>query len=134
MAVLFFFLAINEYEQKRRPWVIGGLIELAMTNHPPAGLNIIFSMFAICLRTGKIREKAAGFAKLAISFAVIVGLLALYNFVRFGNPLESGYSYQINAAGISYAAWNVPGHARTVVEFVEYSEPHMDFSLWTARR
>src|SRR4030095_5072056 len=29
---------------------------------------------------------------------------------RFGDPLESGYSYQLNGFGVPYAVWEVPGN------------------------
>ena len=110
LAVIFLFLAINEYQGKCRPWLIGGWTGLAMANRAPAGLNILFFTLSILFGFGTIREKATGVAKLLLVFGVVVGLLALYNFSRFGDPLESGYSYQVNGMGIPYADWNVPGN------------------------
>jgi hypothetical protein len=109
LAVLFLFWAINEYEDKYRPWLIGGLIGLAMGSRAPAGLNILFFILAIFL-VGTIRTRVIGLIKLLLPFGAIAGLLALYNFTRFGNPLESGYSYQLNGFGMPYAVWNVPGN------------------------
>ena len=110
LAVMFLFLAINEYEGKYRPWLIGGLIGLAMASRAPAGLNILFFILAIFLSVGTIRMRVTGLMKLLLPFAAVAGLLALYNFTRFGNPLESGYSYQLNGFGMPYAVWNVPGN------------------------
>ncbi|MGZ8443955.1 MAG: hypothetical protein ACXWX7_17915 [Candidatus Binatia bacterium] len=110
LAVLFLFLAINEYERKRRFWTIGGLIGLAMANRPPASLNILFFVLVIWLSSDTVRIKTSQFTKLIVSFLTFAGLLALYNFARFGTPLESGYSYQINADGLPYEVWNVPGN------------------------
>jgi len=110
VAVMLLFLAINEYEGKSRPWLIGGLIGLAMASRAPAGLNILFFGLAIILGVGAIQERMTGLAKLLLPFSTVVGLLALYNFARFGNPLESGYSYQLNGFGTPYANWNVPGN------------------------
>ena len=81
-----------------------------MASRPPTGLNILFFMLAISLGVGTIQERASGLLKLLLPFAACVGLLAIYNFVRFGNPLESGYTYQLNGFGMPYASWNVPGN------------------------
>src|SRR5258706_2494053 len=110
IAVMFLFLAINEYEGRYKPWVIGGLIGLAMASRVPAGLNILFFIFAMSLGAGTIGERMTGLIKLLLPFTAIVALLALYNFVRFGNPLESGYTYQLNGFGMPYAVWNVTGN------------------------
>ena len=104
------FLAINEYEGKTRPWLIGGLVGLAMATRAPTGINILFFSLAMFFGIGTIDERRARLLKLLVPFAAIVGLLALYNFARFGNPLESGYSYQLNGFGTPYAVWSVPGN------------------------
>jgi hypothetical protein len=110
LAVMFLFLAINEYEERSRAWLIGGLIGLAMASRPPAGLNILLFVLVTCFSVGTIRERMVGLAKLLLPFSAIVGLLALYNFARFGNPLESGYTYQLNGFGMLYVNWSVPGN------------------------
>jgi len=57
-----------------------------------------------------LRQKAVRLAELLLPFCAIVGILALYNFARFHNPLESGYGLQVNGFGIPYSLWNVPGN------------------------
>jgi hypothetical protein len=104
IAVMLLLLAINEYEGRKRLWLIGGFIGLAMATRPPSGLNILFFMSAISVGVGTIQERAVGLLKLLLPFAVIVGLLGLYNFARFGTPLESGYTYQLNGFGVPYAS------------------------------
>ena len=126
IAVMLLFLAINEYEGKKRLWLIGGLIGLATATRVPNGLNILFFMLAISLGAGTIQERAAGLAKLLLPFAVFVGLLALYNFARFGTPMESGYTYQLNGFGMPYASWNVPGN--TAGPALSFS--HIPEHLW----
>jgi len=110
LSVMVLFLAINEYEGETRPWLIGGLVGLAMAIRAPTGLNILFFSLAIFFGIGTIDERRARLLKLLVPFAAVVGLLTLYNFVRFGNPLESGYSYQLNGFGMPYAVWSVPGN------------------------
>ena len=125
LAVMFLFLAINEYEGRGRLWVVGGLIGLAMASRAPAGLNILFFSLAIILGVGPIRERMTGLAKLLLPFSPVVGLLALYNFARFGNPLESGYSYQLNGFGAPYADWNVPGNTPGPPLSLRYIPDHL---------
>lgn len=110
LVVVCLFLAIVEYEGKRRLPMIGLLIGLALATRIPAGLNILFFALVTLLNHNAIRDRATRLAKLLLPFAIIAAFLALYNFARFGNPLESGYSYQINALGISFAALNIAGN------------------------
>ena len=125
IAVMLLFLAINEYKGRKRLWLIGGLIGLATATRPPSGLNILFFMSAIAVGAGTIQERAVGLLKLLLPFAVFVGLLALYNFARFGNPLESGYTYQLNGFGMPYASWNVPGNTAGPALSFSYIPEHL---------
>ena len=127
LTVLCLFLAIAEYENKRRLLLIGLLIGLAMTSHAPAGLNIIFFVLVALLGAGRITDKSTDLAKLLLPFIFIVGSLAFYNFARFGSPLESGYSYQINRFGLPYAGWNVPGN----IAGPAVSLANLPTNLWT---
>lgn len=125
IAVMLLFLSINEYEGKKRLWLIGGLIGLAMATRPPSGLNILFFMSAISLGVASIQHRAVGLLKLLLPFAVIVGLLGFYNFARFGTPLESGYTYQLNGFGMPYASWNVPGNTAGPALGFSHSPEHL---------
>jgi len=115
IVVLFLFLAIAEYENKRRLPLIGFYLGLAAMTRVPAGLNIFFFALAIVAGDWSSREKAASLTKLAIGFAPCVLFLALYNFARFGDPLESGYSYQVVKFGLAYSDVNAPGFHRGAV-------------------
>jgi len=93
-ATLFSFIALIEWRGRRRPWVIGLAFGLASLARPAVLLAAI--PFGIALLTiGRERLRTA------VSFvgpiAVAVGLTALYNFVRFGSPLESGYAISVLA-------------------------------------
>jgi hypothetical protein len=125
IAVMLLFLAINEYEGRKRLWLIGGLIGLATATRLPNGLNILFFMLAVSLGAGTIQERAAELLKLLLPFAFLVGLLALYNFARFGAPLESGYTYQLNGFGMPYAPWNVPGNTAGSALSFSYIPEHL---------
>lgn len=125
LAVMFLFLAINEYNGKCRLCLIGSLLGLAMASRPPAGLNILMFVLAIFFSEGAIRDRISGLIKLVLPFAAVVGLLALYNFARFGNPLESGYSYQLNGFGVPYADWTVPGNTAGPTVSLENISGHL---------
>ncbi len=128
LSVILLFLAINEYERKSRLWLIGGLIGLAMATRVPTGLNIISFVLVICFGVGTFREKVIRLVKLLLPFCAIAGVLAAYNFARFRNPLESGYSFQVNGFGIPYSMWDVPGNTPgPAVSFVKHPKPSVDF-------
>jgi len=111
LAVMFLFIAINEYEGSCRLSIVGGLIGLALATRLPAGLNIICFVLLVLLGSAPAQKRLADLAKLVLPFAAILGVLALYNYARFGNLLESGYGYQVNGMGLPYANWNVPGNS-----------------------
>jgi hypothetical protein len=118
LAVFLLFLAINEYEGKSRLWLVGGLIGLAMATRAPTGLNIFAFALITCFGVDSFREKTAKLVQLLLPLLVIGGILAAYNFARFKNPLESGYSFQLNGFGVPYSMWDVPGNtAGPVVSF-----------------
>jgi len=110
LCVALLFAAINEYQDQSRWWLIGLLMGFALATRAPAGLNILLFVLLILLGRAAMGEKASALAKLLLPFAAVVALVALYNFARFGNPLESGYGYQLNGYGTPYALWNVPGN------------------------
>jgi hypothetical protein len=104
LTVLCQFAAIMEYEAKRRYPLIGLYVALAMMGHAPAGLMILMFGF-LALRDGL--NKAIG---LGVPFAIAVAILALYNFARFGDPLESGYNYQMGGIGTTFQQFDTPGN------------------------
>ena len=110
LAVMFLFWAIHEYEGSRRLWLIGGLIGLAMATRAPAGLGILLFILALAFGVEPMPSRLTGLLKLLLPFTAVAALLTLYNFVRFENPLEAGYTYQLNGFGVPYANWHVPGN------------------------
>ena len=110
LCVALLFLAINKYQEKPQWWLTGVFIGLAMAIRAPAGLNILFFVLVILLSDISVRPKILALLKLLLPFAAVITLLALYNFARFRNPIESGYAYQLNGHGMPYALWNVPGN------------------------
>lgn len=125
VAVALLFLAILEYQDRRRLWLIGGLIGLAMMSRAPAGINVLLFSLVTALGVGTITERCGALLKLLTPFAAAVGLLAIYNFARFGSPLESGYSYQVNGFDQPYSQWHVPGNNAGPAFSLSYIPDHL---------
>jgi 4-amino-4-deoxy-L-arabinose transferase-like glycosyltransferase len=123
------FLALNEYQGRSRLWLTGGLIGLAMASRAPAGINILFFVLAILLGAGAARQRIVGLFQLLLPFAGVVALLAIYNWARFGDPLESGYTYQVNGFDQPYAAWNLPGNHAGPAFSLSYIPEHLRLFL-----
>ena len=81
-----------------------------MSSRAPSGLNILYFALAIAFAKDIRVNKVRNLAYLLLSFGTVIAALAAYNFARFGNPLETGYSFQLNGLGMPYAAWDVPGN------------------------
>jgi hypothetical protein len=93
-AMLFTFVALIEWRGRRRPWVVGLALGLAGLARPTVLLAAI--PFAIGLLAGS-RDRW----RTAVSFlgpvAIAIGLTGLYNALRFGSALESGYGISVLA-------------------------------------
>jgi hypothetical protein len=103
--VLCLFAAILETEGKRRMALVGLLVGIAMTSRATAGLTILAFLLAATAASGMLR--------LALPFGAVVALLALYNYARFGDPLETGYTYQAPFNTISFPG-NIAGPAMSL--------------------
>ena len=86
------FAALVEWAGRRRGWVAGTFMGLAALARPTTLLATI--PFALVLLVDRER-RARGFAGFAVPVAAAVGVIGLYNLVRFGSPLESGYGLAI---------------------------------------
>ena len=88
-------LALLEFFNKRRMLLIGAWIGLAVMTRVNIILSLIFFLPIIWLtktdRTTKIKETL----KLLLPIGLALILLMIYNFYRFGNVFEFGYSYQL---------------------------------------
>jgi hypothetical protein len=107
---LFIVLALCEFVGKKRPWLIGLLIGGAMANRPAMAINALFFLGAFWFESRPVKERLARGVTLCACFALIAAPIALYNFARFGNPLEFGYTYQMYSETLAHADWNVRGN------------------------
>lgn len=94
-AFLFQLLVINELLGKRRWWLVGFYIGCAFMSRQ---LTIFYAVFALgymfyLYKSGKEVITVAKFAGFCASIGGFVLVYLLLNFVRFGNPLDTGYSH-----------------------------------------
>jgi hypothetical protein len=94
-AVLCCFVALWEWQGRRRPWVIGLALALAGLARPTVLLAVIPFGIALVVRARGRRLPAIDVRRLVtFSLPVVVSLLVVgwYDWVRFGSPFENGYS------------------------------------------
>lgn len=87
-------LALYEYLGKKRLWLIGILFGCILLTRFTAALGISFFFFMILFEQKPWREKFKQWALLLMPFAFFVVVYALYNWLRFDNAFETGYSIQ----------------------------------------
>jgi hypothetical protein len=107
VAVLFLLLSLIEYFGKRRAFLIGILLGLAVLSRLPVLLGAIFFLAMLYGEGSSIKRPLQFLVGLALP---LIGL-GVFNYLRFGNPLETGYlghSYSSYfAADIEkYGFWN----------------------------
>ena len=87
-AVLLSFLALIEWHDRRRPWVVGLLIGLAALARPT--LLLVAVPFGLALLADS-KDRV----RVSLAFGLpLLGALAVtgwWDWVRFGSPLETGY-------------------------------------------
>jgi hypothetical protein len=97
VAVAFQLLAIHEALGKRRAWLAGLYLGIAVLSRQ---LSIFTALFvAVALLEEEIKEKrpiATYIPKLAgmsVSLVACLGILMILNHLRFGSPFDNGYAY-----------------------------------------
>ncbi|HVP12874.1 MAG TPA: hypothetical protein VMV94_17000 [Phycisphaerae bacterium] len=87
VALCAMLLALREFVGINRPWAIGCFTALAVMARPTTGLTCLFFVLPL-IRTRSLRKLLA----FAIGPCVAVILLGLYNYARFGNLFDFGYT------------------------------------------
>lgn len=95
LTVLFLFLVIWEYLNKKRYWLIGSLLGLVFLTRVTASLGIIFFILEIIWNKGQTKIKIVNLIKLLSPFLIFLLIQLVYNYFRFGAFLEQGYTWQI---------------------------------------
>lgn len=88
-SVLCCFIALIEWQGKRRPWVIGLAFAAASLARPTLILAVIPFGLALFAGAGQPFRRWLGFA---IPVAAAVLIYAGYNLLRFGTALDGGYA------------------------------------------
>jgi len=88
-AFLFLELALLEWVGRRRPWILGILFGLAFLARPTTVLAAI--PFGVAL-VWRHRERIAPLVWMAVPVAVAAALYGLFDWARFGSPLQTGYA------------------------------------------
>lgn len=89
----------------------GVMFGLAVASRPHLLLAGAVALAALAVY--QLRRKSRGFLAFAMAWVAVGGCIAVYNYERFGNPLEFGFRYQLAGPGqnrVEIAARNVlPG-------------------------
>jgi hypothetical protein len=90
------FMAVLEMTGKRRPVIVGILFAICLGTRATAALGLLWFIGEIALARGQsMSQKLRSIAVAIIPCVVMLGLLLLYNYARFGDPLDPGYAGQI---------------------------------------
>lgn len=87
VAVFFLLLSLIEHFGRRRAFLIGLLLGLSVLSRLPILLGSIFFLATLSREGGFPRHPLQFLAGLALPMA----FLGFFNFVRFDNPMETGY-------------------------------------------
>lgn len=85
----FLAAALYEFFAKKRWLLLGALLALAGMTRPSLYLASVFFV----LEALKSKNRKQIFLQLALPIILSVGLLGIYNQARFGNPFDTGYTY-----------------------------------------
>jgi len=90
--VFWYVLCLRESFGRNRPWLVGALFGCALLCRNPAALGFPFLFWR---ETRWDWRRSWGFA---LPVALAVGVQLLWNYARFGNPLDTGYSHIMMAS------------------------------------
>ena len=95
VSTLILFLALYEYFNKKRWLLLGAYCGMLFLTRIPASVIILFFIAQILLEKISSKQKLINLFKIGIFGLIAVLLLGAYNYLRFGNPLNNGNSYQL---------------------------------------
>lgn len=107
IAVSFLIFALYEFFNQRRWLLIGIFLALAGVTKPTLYLATIFFLVELLRssRSSFVKKKLSNIFLLIVPILLSVIFLSFYNFLRFKNFLETGYSYQATmVSGLQDAA------------------------------
>ncbi|OGC45807.1 hypothetical protein A3B64_01975 [candidate division WWE3 bacterium RIFCSPLOWO2_01_FULL_37_24] len=91
--VLFSFLSLHEFYGKKRWWLISLYMGILLMSRPTSALIIIFFILSILFDNANVLKKRLKYFLVLLFFPVLsIAFLLLYNYARFENPFNSGYT------------------------------------------
>jgi len=90
-SIFFLLLAMSEAFSRGSPFLLGFYLGCAGLCRYPTLLAAPF--FLLSLRRGQVRRSLILFI---LGMVIPLSFLFYYNYARFGNPVETGYRYEIN--------------------------------------
>jgi hypothetical protein len=96
VTVIALFLAIYEFYSRKRYWLIGTYLGLALLTRLTAAIGVIFFALELFFNSNLSRKKKVrSLLLLILPLVIAFAGQCLYNYARFGNPLESGYGISL---------------------------------------
>lgn len=92
---LFLLLAIREYQGHRRWWLIGIFLSAVMMTRLSAVIGGLFFALMVLAEIPAWKKKVIALLQLGAPVLVGAALLGIYNLLRFGSAVETGYAFQI---------------------------------------
>ncbi|MBN8549772.1 MAG: hypothetical protein J0M12_10705 [Deltaproteobacteria bacterium] len=130
------FALVREHEAASPKWRIlaGACAGLAVGCRPHlgVGLSVLFLYsFACHYRERSLRENVVCATQLLAPFVLFVGTYAVYNWARFGNPLEFGVHYQLGVVDprhTAFMSWQYLG--KNLVDSFFAAPSHLPYFPW----
>ena len=111
VATTFTLWALCEFLERRRWVIIGAALALGMATRMTVVLAGLFFALALLHDGADRRGKVRALAGMAAPVLVALAALLAYNALRFGSPLEFGYTSQIlahePAVNRTYGVWSI---------------------------
>jgi energy-coupling factor transporter transmembrane protein EcfT len=95
VATLLALWALYEYMNSRRWWLIGLITTCLLLTRLPAAAILVFYLLVIVLAKTDWKTKRKHLFQLLIFIFIGFILMGLYNWQRFGGPLNNGNQYQL---------------------------------------
>jgi hypothetical protein len=91
------FWGFYEYYTRKhtRWWLIGLICALILMTRATAAPVFIFFCLELWMLRSKTQQRLKKFIQLSLPMVIAVLLLGLYNFLRFHNPFNGGYTHQL---------------------------------------
>jgi 4-amino-4-deoxy-L-arabinose transferase-like glycosyltransferase len=97
ITVCLLFWCLYEYFRTKKPnwWLIGLVCGLILMTRATAFFVVVFFLLEIWRTKSTRKNKLNALIKLVLPFFACVLLLAIYNYLRFNNPFNSGFADQL---------------------------------------